>query len=163
MPAISRGDGSLMVFQICLELFSNLELQRLQLKWPGADLIVSLAVSQGGHRSFGGAACSKWVIWREEKQFGQDVAKGVSLPGLLSAWTQVFWSFWGSFLLMWWLLNQTSPLLHGGLTTLWWILVAHLELWLQEHYPQSFFFCITHRKVQEEGRIFYGLSGLLIL
>lgn len=84
MPAISRGDGSLMVFQICLELFSNLELQRLQLKWPGADLIVSLAVSQGGHRSFGGAACSKWVIWREEKQFGQDVAKGVSLPGLLN-------------------------------------------------------------------------------
>lgn len=75
-----------MVFQIYLKLFSNLKLQRLQLKWPGADLIVSLAVSQGGHRS-------KWVIWREEKQLGQDAAKGVSLAGLLPASVQVFLRF----------------------------------------------------------------------
>lgn len=118
MPAISWGDGSFMVFQIRLGLFSDLKLQRLQLKWPGTDLIASLAVSQGGYRSFVGVTCSKWVIWREEKQLGQDAAKGVSLAGLLPAWTQVFLSFWGSFLLMWWLLNQTSPLLHDGLTIL---------------------------------------------
>lgn len=54
----------------------------MQLEWPRADLIASLAVSQEDTDHLWE---QMWDVPREEKQLGQGTAKGASLAGLLPA------------------------------------------------------------------------------